>query len=257
MEDRRLLEQLFSGGEESIAAWRQFLRKFSNLFLKIIWQFEKDRDEVMEKYVYVCSRLAKNDFAVLRKFSLEKDLRPSDFPSWMVAIVRNMCVDAHRKDEGRKRYPKALLNLDAFHQRVFSLYYWQGYSREEIHHQLDIRKNGRAAALDKALEKVERVLARMAPRGRAHDPLKSALPFDDNSLAAHENTATMIDPDIIEKWMDDLPIEQRAVVRMRFWEDMSASRIALLLKISPQHRVYTLLEKSLKELRKRAAKEFS
>jgi len=54
MHQRSLLERLAKGGAESDAAWKEFLRDYSNLFLKVIWQFEKDREKVMDTYLYVC-----------------------------------------------------------------------------------------------------------------------------------------------------------------------------------------------------------
>ncbi|MBI3004877.1 MAG: hypothetical protein HYY49_05610 [Ignavibacteriales bacterium] len=247
MEDRELLDQLFSGGDASASAWRAFLQKYSNLFLKIIWQFEKDRDEVMEKYVSVCSRLMGNDFAVLRKFPKELGLKSSDFPSWLVAVVRNISVDLHRHSQGRRRYPKALLRLDPIDRKIFDLYYWQGYSLEEIGHQLDLRKNGKGTDVNESFARILRMLTRYAPRERKAT-FPTSVPFNENMFVPDEEEPR-VDVALFDKWLEGLPAEHRLVVRMRFWEDMSAVRIARILKIVPQHRVYAILQKSLQKLR--------
>ena len=48
-----LLRELLSAGRRSAQVWKELLRKYSNLFLKIIWQFEKDVDAVMDRYLYI------------------------------------------------------------------------------------------------------------------------------------------------------------------------------------------------------------
>ncbi|MBM2840308.1 MAG: hypothetical protein HW412_836, partial [Bacteroidetes bacterium] len=43
--DEAIVQNLLSEGTS--VTWEAFLRRFSNLMLKIIWQFEKDYDEAM------------------------------------------------------------------------------------------------------------------------------------------------------------------------------------------------------------------
>ena len=253
-DDLQLIERLLSTPETAERAWREFLTRYSNLFLKIIWQFEKDRDEVMEKYLFVCERLVRNNFELLKRFPLERGLKPSDFTSWLVAVVRNLCVDAHRSSTGRRRYPKALLRMDPLDRKIFSLHYWQGYSREEISHHLNLRKNGNTGRLEKSFRRIQRIMEGRDVRRKQADPILNADRFDETEFVPGDEPDFM-ETELVSRWMRDLPPENRLVVRMRFWEDMNALEIARVLGIVPRHRVYTILKNSLDGLRNRVKKE--
>jgi DNA-directed RNA polymerase specialized sigma24 family protein len=250
-----LLRELLSAGRRSARAWKELLRLYSNLFLKIIWQFEKDIDAVMDRYLYICTRLAANDFAVLRRYKKLEGGDAPQFVHWLAVVVRNFCVDAHRAEHGRRRLPKALLRLPEFDRKVFQLYYWDGASTDEIARQLEQSTNGSPTAVDEALQRIERVLLRI-PESSGTTPLTIA--YDDEVAEMARTDVDEPSADIeaaIDRWLNALPPQERLVVRFKFWEDMTARQIARLLKIDPEHRVYTILQNALKTLRKHAAKD--
>ncbi len=256
MTDTAILEQLLSGGNRVQLAWKEFLRQYSNLFLKIIWQFEKDREEVMERYLFVCSRLAANNFAALRRYGRQEGEEAPQFVHWLAVVVRNLCIDAHRAAYGRRRLPKALLKLPEFDRKVFQLYYWSGASIEEITHQLQQRTNGISVTVDEALQRIEEVLLRVP---EPPTPPPSTIAYDDANAIMAGVVDDDTSPDLestTERWLNALPTEERLVVRFKFWEDMTAKQIARVMKIQPEHRVYTILQNALKTLRQKAAKEF-
>jgi DNA-directed RNA polymerase specialized sigma24 family protein len=228
---------------------------YSNLFLKIIWQFEKDVDAVMDRYLYVCTRLSANDFAVLRRY---RKLDGGDAPQlvhWLAVVVRNLCVDAHRAEHGRRRLPKALLRLPEFERKVFQLYYWNGASTDEIAHQLEQSTNGSPAAVDEVLQRIERALLRIPESGNT-TPLTIAYDDEVAEMARVDIDEPSMDIEAtIDRWLNSLPLEERLVVRFIFWEDLTAKQIARILKIEPEHRVYTILQNALKTLRKHAARD--
>ena len=111
--DIDLLRVLFEGKERlSHKAWEVFLDRYSKLFLKIIWQFENDYDEAMEKYVYVCTKLAGNEFALLRKYTPEKFDKPPALSTYLTVVVRNLCVEQYRKTRKMREMQRDTIPLD-------------------------------------------------------------------------------------------------------------------------------------------------
>src|SRR3972149_6082881 len=86
LDDLTLLKRLLGDQEKEEELWKEFLRRFTKLILKIIWQFEKDKDRVMDKYLWVCTKLAANNFFILKKFNEESKNKASKFTTWLVAV---------------------------------------------------------------------------------------------------------------------------------------------------------------------------
>lgn len=123
--DAELLRQLSSGeGERREVAWKEFLSRHSELILKTVWQFESDRDAAMDAYLYVCERLAAEEFAKLRAYDPARNGAPARVSTWLTVVVRNLCIDHQRQKEGRRRYPDAVAQLPPLEQKVFELYFW-------------------------------------------------------------------------------------------------------------------------------------
>lgn len=254
--DSALLEQLFAGKEPAERAWKEFLHRYSNLFLKIIWQFERDRDTVMERYVYVCSKLAANNFAVLRKFNPQGQKHSPKLSTWLTIVVRHLCVESYRRERGRQRFPRALLKMSPLERRIFRLYYWEGFTIREIQQMLSTSKDHSPNRIDAALRRVKAFIFGN-PRGSdqkpviiAYDEMKhdTPVPHNDSDFDGMEH--------LFEMLSELLTARERAVIRLRFWEDLSAREIGEVLHISPVRKVYTHLEQALKKLRQRTLKEF-
>lgn len=251
MEDKTVIASLFGGGDASEAAWQQFLAGYSKLILKILWQFEHQYDRVMDGYLAVCSKLAERNFAVLRKFHDDPRLHSADFPLWLAAVVRNISIDLYRAEKGRKRFPRALLNASQHEREVFALYYWRGYSFEEIRHQLHNRLNGKARDVAGILARIQRRLKRK-PAGSASSI--TVIPFDDGHHQP-EHQGGFPDAEQMDRWMNVLTPEQRLVVHLRFWGDMPATDIGRMLNIRPTHRIYGILQRAFATMRKKALEE--
>lgn len=252
MEGRTLIATLLLGGATSEAAWRQFLDGYSKLILKILWQFDRQHDRVMDGYLAVCSKLAERNFAVLRKFHNDSRLRDTDFPLWLSAVIRNIAIDLYRTEKGRKRFPRALQNAPLPEREVFALYYWRGYSHDEIRHQLHHRFNGRSGDVAGILARINRRLKR-----RPASPVSSGItviPFDDGRHQP-EAQGGLPDNEQMDRWMNTLTPEQRLVVHLRFWGDMAATDISRMLNIRPSHRIYSILQRAFAVMRKKALEE--
>ncbi len=246
--DTVLLKKLFSGNSTTEHAWKEFLRRYSNLFLKIIWQTERNHDRVMDKYLFVCTKLSSNNFAVLKKFQPETQEHQPKLSTWLTIVVKNLCIEEHRTLHGRLRYPAALQRLSEFDRCVFKLYYWKGYSREEVEHHL-AGKGKKDLSVAESLLKIEHVVKdedSVTPHVPRH------VPFDENDGIMNE-PAQPNEEMFEQQWFDEavgqLPDQERIVVRMRFWEGMTAREISGLLQIHPQRKIYTIIENALKTLR--------
>jgi len=250
--DEEILTNLLAGkaGQEP---WKAFLIRFSNLILKVIWAFEKDYDEVMEKYLFVCTKLAENDFARLRKFRLKEGPSPM-FTTWLAAVTQNLCIDAHRARHGRKQLPRAVARLEEFDREVFCLYYWRGCSIEELEHRALLRKLG-VASVKESLDRIGHVLSGQPVAARTPVALVS---FDEHETAGESDADNDFEEleNWLNQWISTLSSQEQMILRLRFWEDMTGPEIANAMRITPRQRVYPLLQRALESLRQKAAQTY-
>lgn len=252
LEDSELLRQ-FSTEKENRRhrAWKEFLSRHSELILKTVWQFESDRDAAMEVYLYVCEQLADQQFSKLRDYDRTRGKTPAKVTTWLTVVVRNLCIDHHRQKEGRSRYPDAVADLSALDQKVFELYFWDGYSQREIvclfETNPDYDEHAVSSAVDRllALElRPSQTWARQPPS--RFESFEEALHGEAHSVA--EERADGDRREWIETLLEDLPPKERLAVRWYFWTGVSASGIGQLLELS-ERKVYMLLDDALGSLR--------
>jgi RNA polymerase sigma factor (sigma-70 family) len=93
-----MLSALSSAERE--AAWCALLDRYSGLIYHVVGKFDRDPDRSGDCFLFVCEQLAANDFRRLRKFDLGGR---ATFPTWLCAVVHNLCLDWYRKKNGRYR----------------------------------------------------------------------------------------------------------------------------------------------------------
>lgn len=79
-------------------AWQRFLDDHSALMLHVIRRTAGDHDVVMDRYAFVLEALRRDEYRRLRRFSADGR---GKFSTWLVAVVRRLCVDEHRARYGR------------------------------------------------------------------------------------------------------------------------------------------------------------
>lgn len=243
----KLLSILFKEAKHSTAAWEEFLRRYSKLFLKIIWKHERDYDLVMERFVLVCEKLCQDDFKILKKYKSDFPQTKSKLSTWLTTVVNNICIDIYRKNNGRKRFPKALKILSEKDKQFFMLYYWKGFSMEEISLQMDLNsKPGKESASD-IFERIESVLTRSP---RTEETLITTPYEDEIMIAENENEYNEFET-ILENLIEELPAKEKIIIRLRFWENLSAKEISEVMNIKPYQKVYSVINSCLKVLRKK------
>lgn len=116
------------GSTDSENAWSEFLEQYSAMVFQVICHFEHDPDQQSDCFQFVCEQLVNRRFRRLRAFRVGG---PAKFSTWLRAVIRNLCIDWHRKHSGRRRTFKSIANLSTFDQQVFRLLYERGVSTHE------------------------------------------------------------------------------------------------------------------------------
>jgi RNA polymerase sigma factor (sigma-70 family) len=130
-----MLAALSSAERESV--WCAFLDRYSGLIYHVVESFDHDPDHRGDCFLFVCEQLAASDFRRLRKF--DQGGRAS-FSTWLCAVVRNLCLDWHRKENGRHRVFGFVARRSATDQLLFEAVFRRGLSAEEARQEL--RRSG-------------------------------------------------------------------------------------------------------------------
>jgi len=91
-----LLEARDEGRRE--AAWARFVSDHTALLMTACRLLGGDHDAVMDRYLYVLDHLRRDDFRRLRQFVGDGRCK---FTTWLVVIVRRLCLDQRRVRYGR------------------------------------------------------------------------------------------------------------------------------------------------------------
>jgi RNA polymerase sigma-70 factor (ECF subfamily) len=93
---RHLLEA--ADGPDCERAWGEFLDAYSRLILYVARRVPRDHDGVMDRYVFVIEHLREKRCRRLRAFAVEGR---GKFTTWLVVVVRRLCLDHDRRRLGR------------------------------------------------------------------------------------------------------------------------------------------------------------
>lgn len=113
---------------EAPAAWAEFLELYAPQILQIAKLFERDADRVGDCFLFVCEQLSQRRFRRLRRFRPRGE---ASFSTWLRVVVRNLCLDWHRREFGRERIFQSVARLSSLDQAVFRCVFLQGLSEEE------------------------------------------------------------------------------------------------------------------------------
>lgn len=81
-------------------AWAAFLEAYSALVLHAVRRMDRDSDTVMDRYAFILDALRRDEYRRLRQFA---ESGRGKFTTWLVAVVRRLCVDQYRARYGRSR----------------------------------------------------------------------------------------------------------------------------------------------------------
>lgn len=253
----QLLQQLRSG--EPQEAWAGFLREHSPLLLQVVRHFERDADDAADCFQFVCERLCADRFRRLRQFRPDG---PASFPTWLRAVVRNLCLDWRRKESGRRRVFRSVARLSAFDQEVFRRVYEQGASQDEALQLLrtahaDVTPDAVAASVERIENELtpnqRRLLGgrpapgaareRAAGRDDALLNIPDARPDPEAQAVLHETQ------DALRGALARLPKRDRLLIRLRFEDELTLEQIARLLDLGNAQRADRQIKDVLARLR--------
>ena len=250
-----LLGQLRS--REASDAWAIFLDTYSPLVLGVVRLFERDVDAVGDCYLFVCEQLSLNNFKRLLRFQPNG---PASFSTWLRAVVRNLCLDWHRREFGRHRVFESVARMPPLEQEVFRALLVEGRPAEEAFLELKQRFPGltfnrladTAARVEQALSErqrwllaVRRVRSVQAVATGQDASLLLEVPTDTpnpESWAALQEARSAL-----ARAMTRLSSRERLLIRLRFERDLTLEEIARVIGLdnaqSADRRVRDAVEK--------------
>ncbi len=250
------------GSADPQEAWTQFLSDYSAQIYRVVRHFETDADNAADCFQFVCEQLIKNRSRRLRKFKGEGT---ATFSTWLRAVVRNLCIDWHRKEFGRQRPFRSVSRLSAFDQEVFRLIYERGTSPEESLAMLTSGyPNVTQARLVQSRERIEKgltvtqrwLLSKRATHGNGGgianleevDNLILDLP---DPRPNPEMQAVLNERKVkLERALANLSPKERLLIRLRFEQDLTLDQAAKLLGLGNAQRTDRQLKEILGRLRK-------
>jgi len=243
-------------------AWAQFLADYSPQIYQAIRQFEADTDNAADCFQFVCEQLFENRAKRLRKFKGEGS---ATFVTWLRAVVRNLCIDWHRRQFGRLRPFRAISRLPVFDQEVFRLVYERATPPEECFALLaadfpnttQTRINESRARIDELLTPNQRwLLARRQHSGNGNEiasldqpetflgELTDSLPDPEAQAIANERKRNL------EQALAQLQPQERVLIRLRFEQGLTLGKTAELLDLGNAQKADRLIQEILKRLEK-------
>lgn len=206
-----------------------------------------DPDESDEFAGWARMRLVEDDYAVLRKFRGE-----SAITTYLTVVVTMLFRDYRVSRWGRWRPSAAAKRQGDVVVRLETLVYRDGYRVDQAGEML--RAAGHTDLPDRELV---RLLATLPPREGTRpmpvgdeplETLPAASSADERVVAGEADVERRTAEDALRRALDELPPDDRVIVRMRVWEGMSVADISRYLNV-PQKPLYRRLERIFGRLR--------
>ena len=147
--------------EDREAAWAEFLKQHSKLILHTARRASAGHDDVMDRYTHVLDRLRQDDFRRLRSFSLNGT---GKFTTWLVVVVRRLCIDHHRGLLGRPPGdPDKTMNLEFIARRNLAALLADDLDLDQIPEEASKRPDADLIQRERA-DQLAAALAELAPK---------------------------------------------------------------------------------------------
>ena len=255
----QILVQLASPDPQD--AWEEFLREYSNQIFHVIRRYETNADRSADCFQFVCERLIEGNFRRLRKFNPDG---PAKFSTWLRAVVRNLCLDWHRKQFGRRRLFRSVERLSAFDREVFRIVYQQRIGAEQSLALL--KPDFPQVTSEQIAESSERIENHLSERQHWLLGLwagTTELQSTDDPQTEIRVTPNLIDPnpdpekqviaadqrDKLRRELEALEPRERLLVRLRFEQELSLEQCAKLQGLGNAQRADRQIKEILGKLR--------
>jgi RNA polymerase sigma factor (sigma-70 family) len=254
-EIQALLTQLRSGAPHS--AWSVFLTSYSGLIYGVVHIFAHEQDHIADCFVFVCEKLAERSYRRILSFRPDGRAR---FTTWLRAVVRNLCLDWHRSQFGRKQVFAAVAGRSGVDQEIFRA----AFHRKETIAQIctHLSKNGCELSYSDVETRVEDLRASMTARQLwLLSTGRHSLEFLDSHGPALEIADTSPDPETLSLMRDtklavvrafaQLNSRDRLLLRLRFAESLSFVEVARLLGLKDAQTADRRIRDVLERLREK------
>lgn len=223
---------------ERQSAWCALLDRYSGLIYHVVRSFDRDPDRSGNCFLFVCEELSARDFRRLRRFD---QAGRATFPTWLCAVVRNLCLDWHRKEHGRPRMFKSVARRSATDQLLFEIVFKQGFSVEEARAELDRRGIELSyAAVEERICELRRCLSsRQLWLLSCGKPTLDSIDVQEEGLHVAEPADPAPDPEAVmtlrethqqvSAFLAALPESDRLLIRLRYQEALTLQEVAKLV----------------------------
>jgi RNA polymerase sigma factor (sigma-70 family) len=256
-EIQALLTELRSGAPHS--AWTAFLTSYSGLIYGVVHIFAHEQDHIADCFVFACEKLAEKNYRRILSFRPDGKAR---FTTWLRAVVRNLCLDWHRSQFGRKQLFASTAGRSGVDQEIFRA----AFHRKETIAQIcsDLSKNGCKVSYSDVEKRIEDLRASMTARqlwllSTGRHPLE----FLDSRSPALEIADTSPDPETLSLMRDtklavaralaQLNSSDRLLLRLRFAESLPFVEVARLLALKDAQTADRRIRDVLDRLREKLA----
>lgn len=244
--------------------WQSLVADYSGLALATARRHLSDQDAARNVVVDVFERLY---HGMLGQYDGRSSLA-----TWLVLVVRNAAIDQLRREQGRLRVPAAVHRRGDVDQRIFTLFFLQGWPF--VHVLSQVRSEGTCLGGDELWDRLHdlyeltdpHVRRRLryareayrygAPSGRwleYVDHRRDEMADQQAAMRADANLQAAASEQAMERVRQEtsrLDRDEQDVLRLRFHHGLSAREIAHELKLDNQRQAFTLLERSLRKLRR-------
>ena len=261
--DFKIASAILEGSEK---AWHDFVERYSGLILGVIRRqlFEADEDQIRTIYVEILTSLYTG--------SLKKYRARSSLSTWLIVFTRNRARDFLRKLYGRSTEPTGYGKLKKRDKMIFKLFYVEMLPLDAILLQIQWSEPG--ISIDdivksvRLIEKVlnPRYLKNLNEKNQARKyGIRSVLLaryFIDISVR-DEIYVRYVKPDAamleretkksvreLQERIAELHEDERKVLYLRFDKGLSAKEIAAEMDNVEQRRIYTIIDRITRKLRK-------
>jgi RNA polymerase sigma factor (sigma-70 family) len=243
------------------SAWPDFLEAYAALLLQVARDAERDLDDAGDTFLFICEHLREGHGRRLRQWS--PSATGASFETWLRVVAWNLARDARRHRRGRFRPLAAIRRMPLLLQRLYRLRHEEGLTSEQAFAVLQPEFPGLSrSAAHRAEAEVERALG---SRERfvlsTRRPLVESLdgPEEETGSPAAVPPDTAPDPEAaairrdeferLRRGLDQLPPEDRLLVQLRFEQDLTLSRIAVMLGLKDAWATQRQIDRVIRQLR--------
>ena len=208
-------------------------------------------DEIADLSSSIKLRIVEDGYAVFRKFRHE-----SSIATYLTVVVTMFAREYRVQQRGRWRPSAEAQRRGPVAIGLETMVHQKGHTLSEAG--AVMRSRGETTMSDRELGELLRELPRRAPLRPvevSEDALRTAMATEDAAarVSAEEDAAVRGRVQhVLESALDGLPIEDRLLLKLRFWQDASVADAARVLGVE-QRPLYRRLERLMNDLRQRLA----